>query len=285
MKKNNETLKLLLERGSCRVFTDKKIPASVINNILEAGLRAPTGGNLQPYSVIKIEKTSSKAKLAKLCGQSFMAKAPTHLIFCMDFHRLKRWAALEKAPFSADSSLRSFWIAFQDTVICAQNMCVAADSMGLGSVYIGPIFNNISAVRKMCRLPKGVIPVVSLVLGYPLRKPPIRARLSRNIVAHNEVYRNISDGELLKAFDEKYKNAKTEINAKNLKTITEVCKNVNGDKFANKCLSEIEARKYINRAQLYFGLHYRADKMLAANPKFLKMLKAAGLVCFSRVKK
>nr|MDA3833809.1 nitroreductase family protein [Spirochaetales bacterium] len=239
----------------------------------------------QPYSVIKIEKTSAKEKLAKLCGQGYMAKAPLHLIFCIDFHRLKRWAALEKAPFSADSGFRNFWIAFQDAIICAQNMGTAADSLGLGSVYIGPIFDNIKTVRKMFRLPKGVIPVVSLVIGYPSVKPPIRKRLGKKIVVHNEIYRNIPDGELLNPFDEKYKNAKTEINAKNLKTITKACKSVHGDKFASKCLAEIKAKKYINRAQLYFGLHYRADKMLFSNPKFLKMLKEAGLGCFTQTKK
>lgn len=285
MKKINETLRALMQRGSCRSFADREISASIVNPILDAGIHAPTGGNLQPYSVIKIEKPAAKEKLAKLCGQRFMANAPMHLIFCIDFHRLSRWAELEKAPFAAEDSFRSFWIAFQDTIICAQNMCTAADSMGVGSVYIGPIFDNIAAVRKMCDLPKGVIPVVGLVLGYPSVKPPISKRLGRKIVIHDEVYRNISDKELLNAFDEKYKNAKTDIDAENLKTITTVCKNIKGKKFTDECLAEIESRKYINMAQRYFGLHYRADKMVDANSKLLKMLKDAGLGCFTKAKK
>ena len=277
----NKTLKLLVERASCRAFTVKKVPVDVVNKILEAGVHAPTGGNLQPYSVIKIEKQAAKARLAKLCWQSFIKKAPLHLIFCIDFHRLKRWAKLESAPFSADRSLRPFWIAFQDTIICAQNMCTAADALGLGSVYIGPIFDNIPAIRKMCRLPKGVVPIVSLALGYPSIFPGPRKKLGAKIVVHNEVYRNISDGELLAAFSEKYKGSRAEITKKDLKTMYQVCRDVHGAGFARKCVEGIKACKYINRAQVYFGLHYRADKMLSSTPKSMKMLAKAGLACFA----
>lgn len=276
----NKTLKLLLNRASCRAFTKKKIPHSVVAALLEAGMQAPTGGNLQPYSIVKISKPSTTARLAKLCGQPFLNGAPLHLIFCVDFHRLKRWAGLQLAPFSADRALRPFWIAFQDTVICAQNICTAADSLGLGSVYIGPIFDKMPAIRKMCRLPKGVIPVVSLAIGYPSIFPEPRKRLAASIVVHNEVYRKIPGTELLAAFDEKYKDAKKEITAKDLKTIRGVCVAVHGRKLAQKCASTVQANKYFNRAQVYFGLHYRADKMLSSTPKHLKMLSKAGLVCF-----
>jgi len=273
----NETLKLLTERGSCRVFKDKRVPATLVNKIIEAGIHAPTGGNLQPYSMIKIEKTAGKKQLAKLCGQSFLAKAPLHFIFCVDFHRLKRWAELEHAPFSADRSLRPFWIAFQDTIICAQNMCVAADALGLGSVYIGPVFDSMAAIRRMCRLPKGVIPVVSLALGYPVAKPPMRKRLGAAILAHNEVYRKIPDKELASAYSEKYKGISQEITAKGLRTFLKACNGAHCPAFASKSVKEAQARKYFNAPQVIFGLHYKADEMLAKTPKHLKMLKKAGL--------
>ncbi len=277
----NKTLQLLLGRASCRAFTNRRVPADIVRNILEAGIHAPTGGNLQPYSIIKIEKQAAKARLAKLCWQGFMKKAPLHLIFCIDFHRLKRWAKLEEAPFAADQAFRPFWIAFQDTIICAQNMCTAADALGLGSVYIGPIFDNIPAIRKMCRLPKGVVPVVSLALGYPSIVPAPRKKLGVKTVVHNEVYRKITDKELLESFREKYKGFKTDFIAKDLKTIYKVSQSLHGSRFAQKCIEGIKARKYVNRAQVYFGLHYRADKMVSANPKSFKMLSKAGLTCFT----
>ncbi len=276
----NKTLKLLFNRASCRAFKTKKISPAVVNKIIEAGIHAPTGGNLQPYSVIKIEKRTAIARLAKLCGQKFMKTAPLHFVFCVDFYRLKRWAKMEHAPFSADRALRPFWIAFQDTVLCAQNMCTAADALGLGSVYIGPIFDRIPEIRKLCKLPKGVIPVVSLVVGYPSIFPASRKRLKTKIVVHNEVYRDIGDKELLAAFFEKYKGFHREIAGKDLETLYRVCRNVHGAAFAERSLKAAKKLGSINRAQVYFGLNYQADRLLSGTPRQIKMLAKAGLPCF-----
>lgn len=276
----NKTLQLLLGRASCRAFTKRKVPAAVVKNIIEAGIHAPTGGNLQPYSIVKIEKRAAINRLAKLCGQRFMKTAPLHLVFCIDLYRLKRWAKMESAPFSADRALRPFWIAFQDTVICAQNMCTAADALGLGSVYIGPIFDRIPEIRKMCRLPKGVVPVVSLVVGYPSIFPAPRKRLGTKIVVHNETYRDIDDKELLAAYSEKYNGFKREITGNDLETLRRVCRCVHGAAFAEKSVNRAKRLGFINRAQVYFGLNYQADRLLFATPTQLKMLSKAGLSCF-----
>lgn len=275
------TLELLFNRVSCRAFKQKKVPDNVIKKLLEAGIHAPTGGNLQPYSIIKIERQSAIDRLAELCGQKFMKTAPLHLVFCVDFHRLKRWAKSESAPFTADRSLRPFWIAFQDTVLCAQNLCTAADALGLGSVYIGPIFDRIEEIRKMCRLPKGVVPVVSLVIGYPSMRPAPRNRLDPKIVVHDEIYRKIGDDELFAAYSEKYRGFRKEISEEAMKTLYEACSEVHGRRFAERTAKAVKRSGYINRAQVYFGLNYRADKMLSNTPKQFKVLSKAGLSCFS----
>lgn len=150
----NQTMKLLIERASCRSFSDKKIARDVLQLILEAGIHAPTGGNLQPYSIIKIETEEPKQKLAKMCEQDFIGKAQVNLLFCIDWHRLEKWTQLEIAPFTATSSFRHFWISFQDTIICAQNICTAADSLGLGSVYIGTVLEFFREIRDMLTYPK-----------------------------------------------------------------------------------------------------------------------------------
>ncbi|MBU1469128.1 MAG: nitroreductase family protein [candidate division Zixibacteria bacterium] len=136
----NETIRLLHERSTCRSFEDKKIPEEVLQQILDAGIHAPTGGNLQPYSIIKVENVETSKRLGELCEQQdFIGTAPVNLIFCIDWHLLKRWAEIEYAAFTATISFRHFWISFQDTVIAAQNICIAADALGLGSVYIGSV--------------------------------------------------------------------------------------------------------------------------------------------------
>lgn len=279
----NETLRLLIERASCRSFEDKKIPDDILQLIFEAGIHSPTGGNLQPYSIIKIENDETKNKLAELCEQKFIASAPVNLLFCIDWHRIERWANIEIAPFSANKSFRHFWISFQDTIICAQNICTAVDALGLGSVYIGTIIEFLRELRDMFKLPKGVLPVVLLCIGYPKHKPSIRKKLSADVIVHNEVYHEMTDEEIVQAFNEKYPDYKIQITDEKLKTIYEVCCKVHNEEFANKCIEKIKEQTYINAVQRYFGLHYRADYMQSRNDEYLKIVEEFGFDWFKKI--
>ncbi|MGE5593702.1 MAG: nitroreductase family protein [Betaproteobacteria bacterium] len=271
------TLRLLMERASCRNFTAEKIPPDVLREVLEAGIQAPTGGNLQPYSIIKIEDQATKERLAELCeDQPFIARAPVDLLFCIDLHRLERWAALEAAPFTARKSFRHFWIAFQDTVMCAQNACTAADALGLGSVYVGSVLECFRELREMFSLPDGVFPVVLLCLGYPAKEPRPSRRLGVEVVVHNEAYREIDDARLVEAFREKYPTLKVVPTPERLREISDVCRAVAGKTLADECLARIQAQGFINVAQRYFGLHYRADLMSQGNREFLQTLRDFG---------
>ncbi|MBN1213192.1 MAG: nitroreductase family protein [candidate division Zixibacteria bacterium] len=279
----NETIKLLLERGSLRNFTDKKIPPDIMQTVLEAGIHAPTGGNLQPYSIIKIENKSTAALLAKLCGeQNFIAEASVNLLFCIDYHRLQRWAEIETAPFTATASFRHFWIGFQDTIIAAQNICTAADALGLGSVYIGTVTECFRELIDIFDLPQGVFPVVLLTLGYPKAKPPVKKKLGVPIVVHDEKYHELDDVALRKAFDDKYPGLKVQITPERLDTIAEVCRKVHGEVFAQKCIETIEKNGFINAVQRYFGLHYRADEMPCGNDEFMKIMEESGCNWFKK---
>ena len=276
----NQTIKLLHERASCRSFLVKKIPADVMRYILESGVHAATGGNLQPYSIIKIEKQATKKRIAKLAGQKFIADAPVNLVFCIDWHRLERWAKLENAPFTALSAFRHFWISFQDTMISAQNICTAADAMGLGSVYIGTIMEFFPTLKRMLKLPKGVMPVVLLCLGYPKTKLIPRKKLGIDVMVHKEKYQDLTDKKLLDAFNKKYTGMKIEITSERLKTIERVCRDVAGEKFTEKCLDKIKKQGYISWAHRYFGLHYVANEMPKQNEKFLKVMEQFGFNWF-----
>jgi FMN reductase [NAD(P)H] len=248
--------------------------------ILEAGIHAATGGNLQPYSIIKIEKQATKKRIAKLAGQKFIADAPINLVFCIDWHRLERWAKLETAPFTALSAFRHFWISFQDTMIAAQNICTAADAMGLGSVYIGTVMEFFPTLKRMLKLPKGVMPVVLLCLGYPKTKLIPRKKLGIDVMVHKEKYQDLTDKKLLDAFNKKYTGMKIEITSERIKTIERVCRDVSGEKFSEKCLEKIKKQGYISWAQRYFGLHYVANEMPKQNEKFLKIMEQFGFNWF-----
>lgn len=278
----NNTMKLLMERASCRNFADRKIPKDVLDFILDAGTHAATGGNLQPYSIIKIESAVMRKKLAEMCFQGFIAKAPVNLVFCIDWHRLQRWANMEVAPFSATNSFRHFWISFQDTIICAQNICTAADALGLGSVYIGTIMEYFRETRDMLELPKGVFPVVLLCIGYPKSELMVRRKLGRDVIVHDEKYHEMEDKNLKDAFDEKYHHAKIEMTEDRFKKMAEVCEKVHGSDFAEKCISYIKKMGHINVAQRYFGLHYEADLMPGGNEDFVAVTKELGFNWFEK---
>jgi len=277
----NQALELLFERSSCRNLSQRKIPPEVLKRVLAAGTHAPTAGNLQPYSIIKIEDEQRKRRLVELAGgQAFVASAAVDLIFCIDWRRLERWAELEVAPFTSTSSFRNFWYSFQDTIICAQNVCTAADSLGLGSVYVGLILESLVELREMLQLPKRVLPVVLLCLGYPASRPKPATKLGTDVVVHQEVYRELPDEELVAAFDRKYKGRQREINSERLDKVARVCRNVQGEKFAEKCLARIRQNGHINAVQTYFALHYCADTLPLGNENFLKIIEQFGFDWF-----
>lgn len=277
----NETIRLLHERASVRSFEDKQIPPDILRLVLEAGIHAPTGGNLQPFSIIKIEESSPKQKIAKMCGQDFIAEAPVDLLFCLDWRRLERWAAIEVAPFTGTSSFRNFWISFQDTIIAAQNICTAADALGLGSVYIGTVLECIPQLRDMFQLPKGVFPVVLLCLGYPKHYPSPRKKLDIDVIVHSEKYHELEDRQLLDVYNDKYPWT-WEIKPERMERIERACRTVHSDNFAHKCLEKIKSNGCITPAQVYFGLHYCADEMPDGNDTYMKLMEEFGFDWFKK---
>lgn len=276
----NETIRLLMERASLRDFADRLVPDEVLGAILETGCHAASGGNLQPYSIIVVREEKTRAKLAKMCTQPFMAKAPVHLLFCIDWHRNARWAELSVAPFTAQDSFRHFWISFQDTMIFAQTIRTAADALGLGSVFIGTIMEYFAKLPKMFGLPRHVLPVVLLCIGYPDTKPEPRLKLGPEIIAHHEKYCDQDDAELMAAYKGKYPNLRVESTPSRRATLAEVCCAVEGEEFAKKCLARVREQGYINAAQYRFGLHYRADAMPEGNTEMLDAIRRMGFGWF-----
>ncbi|MEW6051786.1 MAG: nitroreductase family protein [Candidatus Zixiibacteriota bacterium] len=277
----SETMRLLIERSSCRSFYNRPIPAEILELILKAGIHAPTGGNLQPFSIIVVEKKAALQKLAELNeDQMFIAEAPAALIFCIDWRRLSRWAELEAAPFAANNSFRHFWISFQDTIIAAQNICTAADALGLGSVYVGTIIDKLREHRELLALPKCVFPVVLLSLGYPKARPVPKKKLPPRALVHREKYQDLSDNDLQAVFNEKYPALRREVTNERLEIISQVCRDLHGDQYADRCLENIRKHGYINAAQYYFGLHYRADLMQQGNEEYLRLIREFGFGWF-----
>jgi FMN reductase [NAD(P)H] len=219
--------------------------------------------------------------LKELCGgQGFVASAPVDLVFCIDLRRLERWARLNAAPFTSRRSFRVFWIAFQDTVICAQNACTACDALGLGSVYVGTIVESIPETRELLALPEGVLPVVLVSLGHPRNRPEPTSRLPIEAVVHEETYRDLSDADLLAAFDEKIGDRTFPASEAHFGRLLEACARTGGRKLLERAEAEVERTGHLNYAQYVYGIHYPADRMPRGNDTFLRRIREAGFGFF-----
>jgi nitroreductase/FMN reductase (NADPH)/FMN reductase [NAD(P)H] len=195
----NQVIRQLKERKSVRVFTDRPIPQPEVEAILEAAVNAPTAGNQQLYTIINVTDPQLKEQLAESCDhQPFIAKAPLVLVFCADCRKWYR-AFSEYGCEPRNPGAGDLMLAVSDTNIAAQNAVVAAQSLGIGSCYIGDIMENAEQQRQLLSLPDYVFPAAMLVFGYPtaqqLQRPkPPRSDL-RHIV-HENGYRDMDADEL-----------------------------------------------------------------------------------------
>ncbi|MBN1433546.1 nitroreductase family protein [Candidatus Fermentibacterales bacterium] len=274
----------LLERSSLRRFADRDIEPGVLDQVLEAGVRSASAGNLQPWSAILVRDPDTRNRLASMCFQEFMADAPLHLLFCLDMHRNEVLARAGAAPYTAPSSFRHFWVSFQDVVIAAQSMCTAADMLGLGSVYIGTIMESPSEVREMFSLPSGVFPVVLVCMGYPREGTERKAarKFSRRFMIHEEKYSEPDPDDLWADYQEREAHRLTPIGEKTELVFRTACANCVDEAFAEACMARARGQGGFNEAQRRFGLHYRADGMPCGNLDFVDAMREAGMRFFER---
>lgn len=203
----NEVIRQLHERKSVRVYTDQEITPEQKKEILMAAMAAPTAGNQQMYTILDITDEALKQRLAVTCdNQPFIATAPLVLIFCADYQ--KWYDVFEEAGANPRKpGVGDLMLAVEDACIAAQNAVTAAQSMGIGSCYIGDIMEVCEEHRSLLNLPEYVFPAAMLVFGYPARQQidrmkPARCRLE-DIVQEN-TYRRREGEELQRMFDKKY---------------------------------------------------------------------------------
>ena len=195
----NPIIQSLFDRKSVRVFTDQPITAQEKDLILQSAFQAPTAGNQQLYTILDITDPALKEALVKTCdNQPFIAQAKLVLIFCAD---CKKWydAFLSAGCEPREPGIGDLALAMSDANIAAQNAVVAAQSLGIGSCYIGDIMENCEEHRHLLNLPKYVFPACMLVFGYPTqqqldRPKPVRAAAEH--VVHENGYREMDGAEL-----------------------------------------------------------------------------------------
>lgn len=194
---------LMKHHVSIRKFKDAPVPQEMLIEILEAAKAASTSSFLQAYSILVVsDKSPKRGTLAQLCGeQAYVQDAPVFLVFLADLHRLHLMCDLHGATYSGGWT-ENLLIATVDAALAGQNALLAAESMGLGGVYIGGIRNNIEAVCQLLDLPEEVYPVFGMCLGYPDQSPGTKERMPNDLLVHWDTYQ-APDLESLKTYDEK----------------------------------------------------------------------------------
>ncbi len=196
----------LYDRKSVRAYTGDKIPESDIQTILAASVQAPTAGNQQLYTIVRITDPEKKHQLSISCdNQPFIEQADLVLVFCAD---CLKWyqAFIEAGADPRDPSAGDLLLAVCDAVIAAQNAVVAAEALGIGSCYIGDIMENMETQREILGLPRYVFPAAMVVFGYPTEQQKHRQKPERvdlQYIVHENAYHSFTAEELRDMFAKK----------------------------------------------------------------------------------
>ena len=194
-------LNTILEHRTIRKYKSDPISEEILNKILDAGFRASTTGNMQVYSIIVSKDEENRKKLWDIhFKQNMVLQAPVMLTFCADFNRFNKWCKQRDAEPGYDNFL-SFTTGAIDALLAAQNVAIAAEDFGLGICYLGTTTYQADKLIEFFNLPKGVVPITTLVVGYPDEKPQLVDRLPSNGIMHNEKYVDFTND----AIDEIYK--------------------------------------------------------------------------------
>ena len=186
----------MLKHRSIRKFKSTPISEEILAEILQAGARASTCGNMQLYSLIVTRDEAMRRKLLPChFGQQMVVEAPCVITVCADIHRFSMWCEQRDAEPAYDN-FAWFLTATIDAMLAAQNIAIAAESLNLGICYLGTTIYTAGDIVQTLELPKGVIPVTTLVVGYPDEKPEQADRLPMDAVVHYEKYFDYTAAEI-----------------------------------------------------------------------------------------
>lgn len=267
MTRINETIKTILNRVSLRKYDKRQIDDEDLNLIIESAIRAPTAGNNMLYSIILIKNKDTKEKLAISCdNQPFIKDASVIMIFVADLKRLYDYFEISKVKeFCINNgidyirpNMQMLYLGLNDAIIAAQNAVIAAESLGIGSCYIGDIAERYEFHKELLNLPENVFIAAMLCLGYYPEdyEKKLRPRFDKKYIVHNEKY-NI-------------------INSDDLKKMYEIYENKFKDSRSNKVDNEKDNVKFSNYAQMLYANKFGSDFAIEMDRSIKEMLKFWG---------
>lgn len=184
----NPTIETILSHRSIRKYTEQPIEPRQLDTIIQAGLAASSSSLLQVVSIIRVTDKEKRKQLAQCAGnQAYVEQAAEFLVFCIDYQRHTLINPEVQADF-AELTL----IGAVDSGIMAQNCLLAAESLGLGGVYIGGLRNKVQEADELLDLPKNSAVLFGMCLGHPAQDPEVKPRLPAKVVVHENHYQPLN---------------------------------------------------------------------------------------------
>ncbi len=188
----NETIEQLLSHRSIRKFKPHQLDQETIETLVRSAQSASTSSYQQAYAIIGVEDGGLKQQLVDVAsGQSYVAENSYFFVFCIDYH--KHILAAEIASGFVDRTVETteaLIVGAVDAGLAAQNLVIAAESLGYGTVYIGSLRNDAAKVSELLALPNHVVPLFGVAVGIPDQQPGKKPRLPMDAVFHRNTYTN-----------------------------------------------------------------------------------------------
>ncbi len=236
-------------RRTIRKYTSQDVSDELLNSLLDEACRAATMGNMQLYSVVVTRSAEGKARLAPShFHQPMVISAPVVLTFCADFNRFSEWCRLRNATPGYDNFL-SFMNAATDALLFTQNFCTLAEANGLGTCFLGTTIYNPDQIIEALNLPKLVIPVATITLGYPDEAPEQPDRLPLEAIVHRETYGDYTPDDINRhyAYKEGLPENKHFVEVNKAETLAQVFTDFRYRKADNEAMSEALKRTLIRQ--------------------------------------
>ena len=245
-------MKTIFEHRSIRKYKPAPVPQDVLSRVLEAGTRASNTGNMQVYSIVVTTDNDIRAQLSAChFGQVDRMQAPVVMTFCADIHRFSKWCEQRGAKPGYDNFVW-FMNGATDVLLASQNISLEAEKHGLGICYLGTTVYTADRICEILELPYGVVPVTSIVLGYPDENPPLTDRLPVEAVIHADKYRDYSSGDIDRFW--------------------------RGREASEETVRLLAENNLPNLARIFTDRRYKIDDNIAFSGKYLETLKKQGFL-------
>ncbi|MDR2936665.1 MAG: nitroreductase family protein [Rikenellaceae bacterium] len=245
-------MKTIFGHRSIRKYKSDPVSEATLEKILLAGTRASNTGNMQVYSIVVTTDAALREKLSPChFGQPMVMQAPVVITFCADVRRFSQWCRLRGAEPEYDN-FQWFVCGAIDAVLASQNVALEAEANGLGICFLGTTTYTADRIIDVLQLPTGVVPVTTLVLGYPDENPSLADRLPLAGIVHREIYRDYTDANIERIWEAREASDET----KNL----------------------LEVNQLPNLAQIFTLRRYKGGDNIAFSRVYLNVLKRQGFM-------